>query len=159
MSSGIENWGLKDWLEASAYAVAIVGAIAGALIFTLNSRKASIENTRKEIARTWTNEGDISSNEAKFVTLTLQDHDGDLIGSLESPQLDHPLEVHAVVGWRSTDLVISDLREKGPVHVTTVKVRIMGNNNRLQWRLAESTHPEALPTATTLWPLNPPLRE
>jgi hypothetical protein len=49
-------------LEAIAYAVAIVGGIAGAVMRFQNVRKESIEITRKVIVCAWTNEGNIASN-------------------------------------------------------------------------------------------------
>ena len=86
MGFAIGNWTLKDWLEATTYIIAVVGAVAGSIVFLVNARKTSIETTRKDIVRAWTNEGDILSKETAFIDLKLENSDGDIIGTLESPR-------------------------------------------------------------------------
>lgn len=152
MTTGIENWTLKDWLESAAYAVAVLAAVAGAIIFLANNRRAAIEATRKELARAWTNEGDVTSQETAFIDLQLENHDGDIIGTLHSPRREHPLEVHADIGWRSTELTISELRGRSLSYVATVQVQVAGNQNRLQWRVTSVGAPSYLPASTELWP-------
>lgn len=152
MLSEIANWNLKDWLEAGTYAVAIVGAVAGGMIFVVNSRLTSIEETRRLLTRTWTNEGDISSKETRYVTIKLEDYDGDLIGSLWSPLLDRPLEVHINVGWRTNELCISELIGRFCMPVATIQVRVTGNKNRLSWEVSSAECPSYLPPFTVLWP-------
>lgn len=90
--------GIKHILETVTYVVAIMGGIGGAYVYFENVRKESIETTREEIVRAWTNEGDIQSTEKKFITLELENHDGDIIGSLLTNTQDNPLEVHADIG-------------------------------------------------------------
>ncbi len=152
MTISIENWTLKDWIEAVAYTVAILGAIAGAIIFLANARNESIKTSRSDIVRNWTNEGDILSKETAFIDLDLENSDGDIIGTLKSPRLDQPLDVHVDVGWGSNKLVISQLRGRSVVQIATAKIQVTGNHNRLQWHISSSDAPEFLPRSTELWP-------
>lgn len=144
--------GIKDLLETLAYAVAIIGGIAGAFIYFQSIRKEAIETTRKEIVRAWTNEGDISSTETRFITLELENTDGNIIGSLSTNAQDNPLEVHADIGWFSTTLKISELRGRNVVPIATVKTTLEGNNNRLEWKLIGNDGLHLLPKQTVLWP-------
>ena len=146
------DWQLKDWLEAGAYAVAILGAIAGAAVFLSSARSDAIEKNRAALARAWTNEGDVLSNETKFVDLILENEDGDIIGTLTSPRLDQPLDIHADVGWFSSTLTIKQLRGRSIATVATVQVKVVGNNNRLAWQATTLQLPEYLPRSTKLWP-------
>lgn len=152
MSIAMGNWTLKDWLEAAAYTVAIVGAIAGSIVFLANARKSSIETTRKDIVRTWTNEGDILSKETAFIDLKLENSDGDIIGTLESPRLDNPLDVSVDIGWGSSTLTVTELRGRSLIHVATVKIEVVGNHNRLKWRVTSPNVPSYLPRSSELWP-------
>lgn len=142
---------LKDFLESMAYASAIVGAVASAVVYVARCRKRAIESTRKEIVRSWTNEGDVCSEETTFVQLNLENHDGDIIGQLVSPSLSRSLEVHCEVRWWSTKLDIFELRGRQLIPVTSVRVRFTGNNNRLRWRRSGTCVFEILPLSTTLW--------
>lgn len=144
--------GIKHILETVTYVVAIMGGIGGAYVYFENVRKESIETTREEIVRAWTNEGDIKSAEKKFITLELENHDGDISGSLLTNTQDNPLEVHADIGWFSTTLKISELRWRNVVPIATVKIMLEGNNNRLEWRLIENDGLHLLPKQTVLWP-------
>lgn len=146
------NWKLKDWLEAGAYAVAILGALAGALVFLGNARSNAIDKNRSTLVRAWTNEGDVLSKETKFIDLVLEDHDGDVIGTIASPRLEEPLDVHADVDWFSTKLTTTQLRGRTIAPVATVHVKFTGNDNRLSWQAIDFQVPEHLPRATTLWP-------
>jgi hypothetical protein len=148
------EWGLKDWLESLAYFVAIVGGLAGTLVYFYGVRNDAISQTRKEIARAWTNEGDITSKETRFITLELENRDGDLIGSLSTNAIDQPLEVHADVGWFSTRIHISLLQGRNVISVATVSATLTGNNNRLAWKLFGDQGADVLPRETVLWPSN-----
>ena len=117
-------------------------------------RNEAISNTRKEIARAWTNEGDISSKETRFITLELENKDGDLIGSLSTNANDRPLEVHADVGWFSTRIHISLLQGRNVISVATANVTLTGNNNRLEWKLSGDQGADVVPRETVLWPSN-----
>ena len=153
MPSDIATWNTKDWLEAGAWIVAILGGLAGAVIYLTKAHAASIEENRKILTREWTNEGDVTAKNTRYVSVRLENHDGDLIGTLESPSLQQPLEVHADVGWRSTTLRISQLRGNSVESVATVQVRITGNNNRLSWAVTSLSRPPYLPPRTVLWPV------
>ena len=153
MTDELANWTIKDWLESAAYAVAILGALAGASLYLWTSREKAIDESRSVLANQWTNEGDVSGKEREFITLELEDSDGDLIGSLSSPSMQRPLEVHAHVGWSSTTLKLSKLVGNRVVPVATVKIRVVGNKNRLEWRVVDSGTPEHIPASTILWPV------
>jgi predicted RNase H-related nuclease YkuK (DUF458 family) len=142
----------KDWLASIVSVVTIVGAIAGAFIFLDKTRDEAIENNRKNIARTWTNEGDISSQETRFIDLMLENYDGDIIGTLTSPSLAYPLDVHIDIGWFSSELTIIKLNDRTVSTVATVNLKITGNNNRLEWNANSSSLPEYLPITSKLWP-------
>lgn len=148
----MSEWSFKDWLEALAYTVAIVGGIAGSFIYLNNARKESIATIRKEIARPWTNEGDIASTEVIFITVDLKNVDGDIVGSLSTTAYDRSLEVHAEIGWFTTILEISELRGRSVSPIAKVKVKLTGNNNRLDWERIGNQKVEILPKHTTLWP-------
>lgn len=61
-----------SFLKGLSYVVAIVGGLAAATIYGLKVRNESIEMTRTEIVRAWTNEGDVTSTETLFITLELE---------------------------------------------------------------------------------------
>ncbi|MDI5985352.1 hypothetical protein QLQ85_11165 [Halomonas sp. M4R5S39] len=146
------EWNLKDGLEALAYLVGIVGGLSAAFIYFQGVREESISVTRKEIARAWTNEGGMSSNETFFVTLELENSEGDLIGSLATSQDPHPLEVHADIGWFSTKVHVSRLLNRSVIPVAKVNLELTGNNNRLEWTLVGTEGSAILPKKTVLWP-------
>src|SRR5690606_14926637 len=108
------------------------------------------------LARAWTNEGDVTSSERRFVDLILESHNGDLIGTLNSPRLDQPLDVSADVGWFSTTLTLTELRGRAPVRVAKVNVKVGGNSNRLSWRAKSFNWPDYLPRSAELWPHSAP---
>ena len=146
-------WTTKDRLEAMTYVVAIVGGISAAVLYFSNSRAQSISQARTELLRTWTNEGDITSTETHFIDLKLESFDGDIAGTLSSPQLDSPLDVAVDVGWHSSTLSITQLRGRSVVPIAEVKVALSGNNNRLGWDTTSTSPPAYLPPSTILWPL------
>ncbi len=148
----MENWNISQWIETFAYIVAIIGGIAGGIIYLHSTRSSSIESTSQAIVRTWTNEGDISSTESVFFTLELENMDGDLVGSIFTNTQANPLEAHATVGWFSTELQISELRGHNVVPVGIAKLKLIGNQNRLEWNLNGNKVCNLLPKKTLLWP-------
>lgn len=148
------SWDLAQWLEALAYVVAIVGGIAGAVVFTASARRESMDVLRRGLARAWTNEGDITSNESVVVTLDLTLHDGDLLGSLSTSGEERLLEAHVDVFWGKARLQVSRLMGRSLEPVGTVRLRLLGNRNRLEWRLVGKSDRNVLPVRTVLWPSN-----
>jgi len=146
------EWSIKDLFEVLAYGVAILSGIAGAFVFFRNERNSAIENTREAIVRAWTNEGDISSIELPFITLDLENSDGDIIGSLSTSAYDRILEVHADVDWFSIYFTISELRGRNVCFIAKVKGKLSGNNNRLEWKVVNGDDKQLLPPKTVLWP-------
>jgi hypothetical protein len=148
----VANWDVLKWLEALAYLIAVLGGISGACLFLFRLRKQHITFTFNTIARAWTNEGDISATDTFYVTLELADMDGDLVGSLSSNAHDGVLEAHAYVGWFNTKLVVTELRGRHLLSVGTVRLKLSGNNNRLQWHCKSQSDAHLLPQRTVLWP-------
>jgi hypothetical protein len=152
----VADWSVKEWLEALAYLVGIVGGLSAAFIYFQRARKESMSIAHKEIARAWTNEGDIASGETIFVTLELENANGDVIGSLATSRHPRPLEVHADIGWFSTKILISELDNRTVTPVAEVKLELTGNNNRLKWTLIGDEARSILPKKTVLFaPIGP----
>lgn len=151
--SDIATWGTKDWLEAATYAIGILVALLGAIFWLSKVRSESIATMRQHIQRTWTNEGDVTSQEFRFIDLSLAESDGDLVGTLSSSSLDRTLEVHIDIGWRSSLLKISELSGRHMISVAEARVSLTGNNNRLEWKIVSRKPPAFLPERATLWPM------
>lgn len=148
----MSEWVLKDWLEALAYVVAIVGGLSAAAIYVVGLRSEALASARQGMVRSWTNEGDITSRETRFVTMNIQEQDGDLIGSLSTNAADGLLDISIRPGWFSSRIEVFHLQGRNLVQVATVKVKLTGNNNRLSWSLVGEKGADLLPTETTLWP-------
>jgi hypothetical protein len=146
------HWNLKEWLEALAYLMAVVVPLVTAIVYLLRKRHESIKTLRLDLARSWTNEGDINSEERIFVDLDLCILDGDLVGSLTCTAEEHPLEAHVEVGWGRATLSVSRLIGKSLESLGQVRLKLKGNRNRLHWKLAGKQWSELLPIETTLWP-------
>ena len=148
----MENF--SQLVEMLSYLVAIIGGVAGGTIYLVQVRRKSIEQLRVNLARQWTNEGDILENEEIFITLILKLQDGDLYGSLTTSSYRRDLEAHVDVGWGTARPHVSELtgRSIGPVGVA--KLRLTGNRNRLDWKLVGTKRHDRLPKKTQLWPLN-----
>ena len=144
------RWNVNDALQAAANVVIIVGGIGVGLWTLNNARSDAIADNRAALVQVWTNEGDILATETRFITLELQDYSGDLIGTLRGPGFDATFDVQVDVGWRSSELHITELRGRSAQPVGTVKVKLLGNHNRLQWELDDSS-PDYLPRSTALW--------
>jgi len=141
------------WVGLFAALVTIIGGIAGGIIYFLKERNESIETTKRAIVKTWTNEGDASLKETHFITLKLEDIDGDIIGSLSTNTHNRILEVHAAdIGWFTTTLEISELQGRVVVPIATVRTKLTENNNRLNWNVIENKVEGVLPKQTILWP-------
>ena len=88
-----------ELLQAGDSSIAIGAAILGAGIFIWRWRKNAIESLRKDLSLVWTNEGDITSRERRFLNLDLMLEHGELYGSLECPRSERPFEVHVTPRW------------------------------------------------------------
>lgn len=142
----------KELLELITYAIGIVGSVIAGVMFLWRAYRGRIETQRKSITRSWTNEGVAFGNsDEALVTLHLTDHHGDIIGQLEAPSLDRPLEAHLTPGWPKATLTLSFLNRTGVQGIATAKLKIVGNNNRIAWKLVKGGIPE-LPKITILWP-------
>ena len=90
---------------------------------------------RKAFVRPWTNEGAVSSRDTRFIDLCLEDHDGDVICTLNRPQLYWPLDVHVEVGWHSSVAHVVEIRSTNVVEVAQARIEVVGNHNRLNWEV------------------------
>jgi hypothetical protein len=143
---------MKDYLELIALIVGIATPVLGGLWFLWRARTSSIQDNRKTLAQTWTNEGSIGSNESMFIDLILELNSGDLYGSITSPQLDRDYNVNVNTGWFSSKLVIGESFGRGTLVKATVKVKISGNRNRLVWKPLNVPSRYKLPSKTVLCP-------
>jgi hypothetical protein len=141
-----------QWLEALAYFTATAGACAAAIHFIFKKRRESITSLRTALIRTWTNEGDVTSTETQFMTLTVESHDGDLIGSVYLNSEAQPFDANIDVAWGKAWLHVTQFAHRSVFPVATVCLRLTGNNNRLRWNLKRKHSDAALPKSTVLWP-------
>ena len=148
------SWTLMQYLEAAAYLAAILGGLFAAMHFLVKLRKESIANLRKILENTWTNEGDISSTEGQFITIKINNYQGDLVGSIYLSCEEKPLECHFDVNWFQAALNISRLLGRSLCPVAVVELILTGNQNRLLWKLKNKFKQEnqlLLPCKTVLW--------
>lgn len=148
-----------EWIVRIGSLVALIGTLCGGAIYVLDKRATSIAHAREKLVGEWTNEGDITSNNYKYITLKLHDSYGDIIGTLELPTLDESLDVHVDVGWLSSTLSVVQLRGRSVDELANVSVKLTGNQNRIEWTVKGVPNLEGLPSRTTLWPLPEPLRQ
>ena len=141
-----------QWLEALAYFTATAGACAAAIHFVLKKRRESIASLRSALIRTWTNEGDVTSNETEFLTLAVEDSDGDLIASLHLDAQPRPLDANIDVAWGKAWLNVTYFAHRNVFDIATVRLTLTGNNNRLNWNLKRKLADTQLPKQTVLWP-------
>jgi hypothetical protein len=148
----MSQWDLKEWLEALAYLAAIVAPLVLGAAYLLRRRHEDIKALTQELARSWTNEGDINSEEGTFVDLDLSLLDGDLVGSLTCPGEERPLEAHVEVRWGRAALSVTRLLGRSLQPIGTVELKLKGNRNRLHWKLKTRYSGSMLPVTTVLWP-------
>lgn len=146
------GWALKDWLEALAYVVTILAPIVTGLVFLLRKRTQDLGRLAAEMARAWTNEGDISADEPVLLHLYLQLENGDVYGSLRTSAHDRSFEAQLTVHWHSATLKVSELFGRNLIPVATVRLTLVGNRNRLDWRLGKLHEQYVMPRRTLLWP-------
>jgi hypothetical protein len=160
MNKGI----IVQLILAGAAAVAVFGGLCKAAIFLSKMRKESIDSLRKSLVRTWTNEGDINSEETHFIDLKISLYEGDLIGTIYSRPLEsmseinnRPFDGHINLHWGSATLDITRIFGRNILKIGRVKLRVIGNQNRLVWKLIKKgSDRQALPERTILWPAGIP---
>lgn len=145
---------MKENLELLALILSIVSPIIVGVWFIWKKRQSAILENYKTLAQVWTNEGDISSKETKYITLKLTLENGELYGSLESPRLERNYEAHVYPGWFSSKLEISELLGRNLIPKATIKIKITGNRSRLKWNAQKLKDVDVLPQNTILWPWN-----
>jgi hypothetical protein len=143
-------------VQLVAAIVGIVGGCSGLISTAWNlrdRRRTEIDTLRNGLGQAWTNEGDIASTEILYMTLELALSDGDLTGSLQTPEGDRPFDANVDVYWGHGIVTISRLYERTPKLVMIAKVQLKGNRNRLHWKALDDRSQGALPTETVLWPV------
>lgn len=143
---------LMSWLEACAYLTAVIGGCATGIHLILKSRREAIALLTTLLARTWTNEGDVTGSEEQYINLEVENLDGDLIATLHVSSLPEPLDAHIDVSWHRARLQIKKVFKRRLYPIATVQLRMTGNNNRLKWELIATQGNVALPSRTVLWP-------
>lgn len=144
--------GSSNFLETVYYFVAILVPSIGGVYWLYQARLKAIQKLTADLARAWTNEGDVSGTELLFVTLHLKFEDGDLYGSLESNAYNRDLEAHVDAGWGTAKLHVSELMGKALLPVGKVILKLNGKRNRIAWKLVGMEGSDRLPISTTLWP-------
>lgn len=142
-----------ELLQAGDSIIAIAGGILAVIFFVYRWRKNAIDSLRKDLGISWTNEGDLTSIETRFIDLSLKLEHGDLFGSLSSASTNDIFDVHVTPGWFSARASITHLRGRSSFPIAEVKLSLRGNRNRLHWTLESENNPSFLPTKTELWPL------
>lgn len=142
---------LKDILEALAYLVGILATLAGGGHFLIQWLKARREQIRKDLNRSWSNEGLHNPTPAYWHDLDLAEHSGELAGGLTSNKHHKPLNAIVRFGILRTRVdLIETVGMKGYT-VAVLDIRLSKNRHQLSWRLLT---PEAasyiLPEATLL---------
>ena len=122
------------------------------MVFVGRTRRSAIEKLRADLAREWTNEGDVSGGYSHFVDLNLSLHDGDLLGIVTTNRVDGSLEAHVDVSWWKADLRVTRLRGRDLEPIADVQLRLTGNRNRIDWKLTREHDCGVLPKRTLLWP-------
>lgn len=143
---------MKENLEIISLAIGILASVLTGLWFIWNKRKSSIHENYNTLARTWSNEGCVGSTESMFINLNLRLSNGELFGSVSSPEIERDYDVYVTVGWFSSLLTIGESFGRGTFVKATVKVKITGNRNRLEWTPIKVPPQYKLPTKTILWP-------
>lgn len=141
-----------DLFEFGTYVVGIVGALSTGMVFVWRARRSATEKLRADLARRWTNEGDVSGGYSHFVDLDLSLHDGDLLGTVTTNRVDESLGAHVDVSWWKADLRVTRLRGRDLEPIGDVRLRLTGNRNRIDWKLRQEHDPGILPERTLLWP-------
>jgi hypothetical protein len=151
--SNMSSWAIKD-LRTLYYSLGVLSFALGAFYFLYTQYSESIETTKQEIVRSWTNEGDVDSDDTIFITLEPENVDRDIIGSISNNINNRVFSINAKVGWPTTTLELTEIQGLigKVVHIATVRVKLTGDNNRLEWTLLGNTDIDFLPKKTTLWP-------
>jgi hypothetical protein len=142
---------MKEQLEILSLVLGMAGTIIGGIWFIWNKRQSSIQDNYHTLAQTWTNEGAINNTESMFISLNLTLNNGELYGSLTSPQLERDYDVNVKPGWFSSIMTIGESYGRGVAIKAIVKVRIVGNRNRLKWQPIKVPPTYTLPNKTVLW--------
>lgn len=143
---------VPEFLQAGDSAFAIIGGLFAAALFVWKWRSSAIQSAYRDLALTWTNEGDIGGSGGPYISLALQCVHGELYGTLTSPQFDESYDAHIQPGWFSSTANISLLRGRSVEEIAKFKLRLTGNKNRLRWSAKSADPPEFLPRSAEFWP-------
>ena len=143
---------MKENLEILTFVMALIVPIVGGLWFIWTRRQSSIQENYQILAKHWSNEGSINSEEPVYVHLKLTLNHGELYGLISSNASGENHDVNVTPGWFSSKLVI-----RGSYGEGIAVIKITGNRNRLQWLSKDVPPGYQLPKCTELWPLGPDL--
>lgn len=148
--------GFKSWITIGASLVTILAAAGGLFLWLKDQRALAIEKNRATLANAWTNEGDVTGTDYRFMDICFSDSDGDIIGSMSSPQTEVIYDLAVDVGWQSSTVKILELRGNSIVEIGEASIKVTGNNNRLKWKIRSGGIPKIIPEETILWPNSMP---
>jgi len=140
------------FFEAIGKVTTIFGFV-GSIFGFIKYKEKAINKNKNTIAKNWTNEGDVTSLEYRFVSLEIQNTHGEIYGQIFFVDKTRPLECHVDVGWFSSKLHISELNKATLTPIAEINLKINSDRNRLHWKLVSKRSAEYLfPYETDLWP-------
>lgn len=142
---------IPDWLAMSGALVGLCGGAAGLVSSAFHAFSFRTEKTdalRKDLARTWTNEGSVNSPDTVLITLDLKMVDGDVLGGLQTSARQRLLGMNLEAHLTSATLRVSESLRT----VAVVRLRLTGNRNRIKWKVLSGNSENWLPKKTLLWP-------
>lgn len=148
--------GFKGWITTGASLAAILAAVGTSFLWIKNQRAEAIEQNRSTLANAWTNEGDVTGTDYRFMNICFSNSDGDIIGSMSSPQTEVIYDLAVDVGWQSSTVKILELRGNSIVEIGEASIKVTGNDNRLRWKIRSGGNPKIIPEETILWPSSVP---
>lgn len=153
--TGVSNMEIPNWLSVSGALIGLCGGAAGLVSGTVRARSYWMDKKaalRKDIAQSWTNQGDITSEETLLIDLDLKMHRGEIYGQLwTNAHSERLLEAHLDVHLSSATLRVSELLGSYLRPVAVVRLRLAGNRNRLKWKVIKGNSENWLPKKTLLW--------
>ena len=142
---------IPGWLAVSGAVVGLCGGTAGLIssaIHAFSFRSEKTDALRNALSRAWTNEGAKGSKDTVLMTLDLKMKDGDVFGSLQTTTRQRLLNANLEAHLTSATLKVSESTRV----IATVRLRLMGNRNRVKWKVVSGNSEKWLPDRTILWP-------
>ena len=144
---------IYELLQAGDSSLAIVGALVAVGFWLKSARSKALEAQYRYVAEQWTNEGDVSGSKGPYVHLALTLEHGEIFGSFQANEIAERYEAHYYPGWLYGKLAITELRGRSLLPIIEFRVRLRGNNNRIQLKALRSQAVVGIPTEIILWPV------